>query len=537
MTIDNELAGEQTNAENFRHYYDTQIPENNAMGLNNGRKFFNDLRAVTAWLPITFDLQPGEVKVFTPKFNRDGAWSAGSRLKEGYDVGDDAGLSVVNPDSIDPGNWRSYKDLYKVPGRSGNSLLATDRLRFSLKADRYTKIHSNRVTDKVGGGCFFSVGTPNWPRSAADVADGGVPKGTSYLRSVMAVNPHMDWNKLYWPNTDLSEVQYTVSEIVPGNGNPNWTNIFSISVGPRLTFGAGFGSTTNRPMKGLLQCSPFATNSYSLPIKESRFHPANNPYEMSYSTMSVNSDLSPEIGDAGYIATGFQSGEGLSRLVLAELPLSPLASIGELQGWNVRGGNPMPPFQHALIGNSDATPLIQKDDILPNDLLTADVSQNLQHDDAYCANHLLFDDWFCSSIAPKPYTFGSSIEKDIETVYQDFLEGTDKLVNRAYRPIREDQGLTTSQATTLVNNILNDADGAGWQKIASRLEVDGMFNVNSTSARAWRALLGHARGKKVAYHTENSGIGVGNTEYDYVVTRNSIASDVEAGSASAIMEK
>ena len=181
-------------------------------------------------------------------------------------------------------------------------------------------------------------------------------------------------------------------------------NIYSISMGPRLTIGAGAGAAFNRPTKGMLQNSPFAFNSLSLPEKEARYHPANNPFEMSYSSMSLNSDLSPEVGNSGYIATGFQSGEGLSKLVMSEFPLTPLASLAELQGWNVRGGNPLPPFQHNLIGNSEATPLIEKNSILPTTLLSNAVNENLQHDDAYCANHLLFDDWFFSSIAPKPLT-------------------------------------------------------------------------------------------------------------------------------------
>ena len=44
-----------------------------------------------------------------------------------------------------------------------------------------------------------------------------------------------------------------------------------------------------------------------------------------------------------------------------------------------------------------------------------------------------------------------------------------------------------------------------WRTIASRLEVEGMFNVNSTSVTAWRALLRHARGQKIPYIRESGG--------------------------------
>ncbi|MCX6865747.1 MAG: hypothetical protein NTV46_05910, partial [Verrucomicrobia bacterium] len=70
-----------------------------------------------------------------------------------------------------------------------------------------------------------------------------------------------------------------------------------------------------------------------------------------------------------------------------------------------------------------------------------------------------------------------------------------------------------------------------WKTIAARLEVTGMFNVNSTSVTAWRALLGHARKQCVPYISESatSWETALSAETDYPLTRFPTAGDTKAG--------
>ena len=83
-------------------------------------------------------------------------------------------------------------------------------------------------------------------------------------------------------------------------------------------------------------------------------------------------------------------------------------------------------------------------------------------------------------------------------------------------------------ATTRIAEVINDKDG--WLKVASRFEVEGMFNVNSTSVEAWKALLGRAKAlEKIAMHGAD-GIVAKETSGKHVVTRGAVAADVEAGS-------
>ena len=308
-------------------------------------------------------------------------------------------------------------------------------------------------------------------------------------------------------------------------------------------FGARMASRTHLAAKGFVQSSPFVdfTTMGFQDLGDLGRHyagtsnPVNSPFDFSFVKHPAGGDsLLPNASDKtgrGYIVTGFNKADGLSRCVIDELPSRPLASLGELVNWDLRYENPIPPFAFNLIGNSDASPLLPANAVV--NTADAGLAVNLQHDDSYCANHLLFDDWFVSSIAPDPSNFGNS-GRSLQATYTDFLTGKTALGNRAYQPLREDQALaavSASKATGLYNDHVAKTDS--WKSIASRFEVEGMFNVNSTSVKAWRALLGHARHQRVPYiiETGNSWNAALSSEQDYACSRFSIAGDTRAGQA------
>ncbi|MDE0837132.1 MAG: hypothetical protein OSA84_12350 [Akkermansiaceae bacterium] len=305
-------------------------------------------------------------------------------------------------------------------------------------------------------------------------------------------------------------------------------------------FGARMASNTHLAAKGFVQSSPFVNyttmggaSKVDLGIEYGGvLHPVNSPFDYSFIPHAAgggnqlpNAD---EETDRGYIVTGFDASDGLSRCVIAELPSRPLASLGELVNWDLRAQNPIPPYALNLIGNSDATPLLPANAVFNS--AQAGLTKNLQNDDSYCANHLLFDDWFLSSITPDPTDFGTS-GRSLQKTFTDFVTGKTPLVNRSYQPILEDRA--TTNARQLYKNRVAPTDS--WKTIASRLEVEGMFNVNSTSVAAWRALLGHARKQRVPYVAESgtSWKPELSDETDYVLSRFTIAGDTEAGTPSS----
>jgi hypothetical protein len=317
----------------------------------------------------------------------------------------------------------------------------------------------------------------------------------------------------------------------------------SASPQPFLTtiFGARTASKTHLAAKGFVQTSPLV--NYTAMGSQATFestiqwdypgtaHPVNSPFDYSFAKLAASGGSEYPNTDAanhGFIVTGFQSGDGLSRCVLAELPTKPLQSLAELQNWDLRYENPIPPYAFNIIGNSDATPLIPANAVF-NSFNSPKGGQDLQHDDFYCANHILFDDWFVSSIAPKTANLGApGGSESLKKTFTDFVSGKDPLSNRSYLPLLADTAVatTTAGADGLFTQYANQPDS--WKSIASRLEVEGMFNVNSTSVTAWRALLGHARDRKNPYVT-----GTGNAlsgKEDYAFSRFAVAGDVEAKS-------
>ena len=479
--------------------YDTSLPGNVAKFGNNNK--WIDKRTYGCWLPeglLTF--KPGEAKIFSPEWSDPAYGLSGVlRLREGY-----------NP-----------TDIVGSDFNSSSNLLATQSYWFLFRPDRVTQPFLNRAPGS-GFSLTFGNGSNHFGGGTMPTAPGDEYHNVTALASESEGN-------VYWPPDEVDEVNYTVGELASGP----WIPIFSVSFGPRMTIGTGSGTNQNRPTKGAVQNNALASMVLSDPGSGvAKDHPANNTFDFAYHSLSIGSNITPNLSPSqGYIATGYQSGDGLSRLVMADIPLRPMASLVELQGWNPRGNNPYPPFQMNLIGNSDATPLIPRDNIVPPVLSPASVSLNLQHDDAYCANHLLFDDWFVSSIAPQPKVLGGDIAKNIDTFYGDFLTGKETLSNRSYRAIAEDTNLTDPKAAERVQKIVNSADG--WLKVASRLEVDGMFNVNSTSVAAWKALLGHAKSREEIAILGKNQMESAPAYKKHPVTRGPVAPDVEAGSGPA----
>ena len=136
---------------------------------------------------------------------------------------------------------------------------------------------------------------------------------------------------------------------------------------------------------------------------------------------------------------------------------------------------------------------------------------------------MLFDDWYVSSITPDLNDFSNSTSRDLEQVYEDHINGTEPLPNRFYLPAVGADPTTAAQVQD------NDTGLYAYQTIASELVVDGMFNINSVSLDAWKALLRHNRDTETPYIEANGSISTDSaTSYPY--PRTSIAGDRSADS-------
>ena len=455
------------------------------------------------------------------------------------DAGPNMYYQITAPFTLKPGEARIFSPQSTTKATPATKIVLEPGYRnggghyFALKNDAGAKL--------------VSVGTASIKTDAKfdttyeDTAPGGTPSfGVGiYLNMEFGTSRHLAYRMDY----ETSVAQSVYPPLSGMAASPSLADI-EAKPSPFLTtiFGARMASRTHIAAKGFVQSSPLV-NFTAMGNKDTTeptiarqyggtSHPVNSPFDYSFEKVAGAGDtVLPQANDAtnrGYIVTGFNSAEGLSRCVIGELPLRPLASLAELQNWDLRYENPIPPFAYNLIGNSDASPLLPANAVVnPADSALA---TNLQHDDSYCANHLLFDDWIFSSISPDPTTFGTT-GRTLKQNYTDFITGLKPLGNRAYQPIVEDTAkaaISQGNVTTLFNEQIDKADS--WKTIASRLEVEGMFNVNSTSVTAWRALLGHARNQKIPYikDTGASWSIALSAKRDHAFSRFSIAGDVEA---------
>jgi hypothetical protein len=246
-------------------------------------------------------------------------------------------------------------------------------------------------------------------------------------------------------------------------------------------------------------------------------HPINAPFDLWWRPLSGWSDsYAPQATASaqGFVVSGLDAATGLSTAVVAEMPVTPLLSLADLQNWDARGFNPAPPFIYGIIGNSDASPVLPADDVVGRWFMTNPPANTyktrdqvpaafLQHDDRYCLNHVLFDDWFVSSLAPD-YTKWSQLNDDskglaavteLKTTWSKVLDGTGPLPNRAYKPALNAADLAMDSKGPVTNGGASVPDA--WLRLGAYLTVNGQFNVNSTSVPAWRAVLGSLRDQKV----------------------------------------
>jgi len=262
------------------------------------------------------------------------------------------------------------------------------------------------------------------------------------------------------------------------------------------------------------------------------YHPANAPYEFSFQDVNGWNDTQaiPQFElstNSGYIISGLTPGDGLTRCVVAELPTRPLQSLAELQHFDARNNNPVPPYQFNLIGNGSANPIFAPDMIRLEKVWWNMNKRHFVHDDTFILNHMLFDDWFVSSIAPELNDFAASQKRSITEVYQDHLDFKTPLANRFYRPSPDaDQDFDVTASTKDP-----DTEMFAYETVASELEVEGMINVNSVSKEVWKSWLRQGRDARVAYLDANGATQL-DAEQSFAFPRTTIAGDSAAGSGS-----
>ncbi len=246
---------------------------------------------------------------------------------------------------------------------------------------------------------------------------------------------------------------------------------------------------------------------------------------------------------------------GQSRIVSAPIPLAPLTSLAQLQNL------PLLPiealnwsgyyFQNHAIANSFASPGLPpvsiRETSFPFHLgqyfpwQGGDIAGQMYADRAafnsadyvipgapalvvdrsYAANHLLFDEYFFSSMSaqegPVFHRYGTL--RKLPVVVDDFFSGRKPLPVAAYRPYNVSTSNAASVTSLLTSSTSAKADA--YLIAASKLIVDGGFNINSTSVEAWTVILSAANRKRPVIFENDKKLS-GQAPGSHVISRNPI---------------
>jgi len=251
----------------------------------------------------------------------------------------------------------------------------------------------------------------------------------------------------------------------------------------------------------------------------------------SWIDVSKTFQLPPDRDDRIYFGASY-SPRGQLAVVDQEIPLSPMVSLAELQHLPLFDYRPtydpsmknfttvwysgdygfylgrMTQFaQNHAIGNSYASPGIPADKLTQAGWRTAFSYGQFNHlrvDRSYVANSVLWDSWFCSSLAAQDgllLTQDGKKRKSRE-VADNFFAGTTPLPNDAVQPRFH------GDKDELLKSLF-DASGnpsrTAHEKIAEYLRIEGGFNINSVSEEAWAHFLSNLLSRPLLMMESNTG--------------------------------
>lgn len=251
------------------------------------------------------------------------------------------------------------------------------------------------------------------------------------------------------------------------------------------------------------------------------------PYQVGVTPLTswLNAPLDESPDGRGFFGSSLASEFGSNFVNTHSVPRQPIVSLAAFQDSFANGFNrlresmtvehamarmPLLPQVSHAIGNSLASSMIAPDRTEGN--LAGNPRPLADH--SYLANRALWDDWFLSGIAPQP-TPAFPQSRDQRSVAGEFFAGNLSLPVARYLP---DSG--GKDVTQLVSSLFNGSvpTEAAVTNVASHLRVDGMFNVNSTSVEAWKAVLGSLKGQRIVVRDQNGNETISASDADTPVT-------------------
>jgi hypothetical protein len=241
------------------------------------------------------------------------------------------------------------------------------------------------------------------------------------------------------------------------------------------------------------------------------------PYEYTTELLngwkSNNDSLQQDASGRGYFGGAMNALDGTNYVTTHSVPREPIVSLAAFQHSFANGFDIQKPKYGYAILNAREPMLPQISHAIGNSLACPVIASNKTEgtlsggrpmaDHSYLANQALWDEWFLSGITPQSQnTFAKSrTQKDVALEFFN----TDPATHKDLPVVRYSPNLRGKTPTEIVNSYISGSipSNTATTQIASYLNVDGLFNVNSTSVEAWKTLLGSRKGRPVIVRDSN----------------------------------
>lgn len=454
-------------------------------------------------------LQPGEVKVFSPYIENE--WTWGFETKDQW-----------NPRSFFDWNVRSgfgLKDnralgplgkfgLHCVPGWNARAGLVTDHLSYGNGSGRPQASKYSWEGSFAGGPVLvqkqhtFTVeakpGKAPRPANQPDfiveilagenvdaIQNGGRVDNSDLLRRFEFKFADVITELSETPDDPVIERTFEVGDIYQSDDDqsPGGKTPFGI-----LTMTAKTTVDDEDSTKPWLYNNPVVDGEKQKSTSVGMIH---HSYDLQFREITSFTDF-PGIeidpnSKRGFYGASATASLGVSNVPSDRVPLGPMSSLGELVHTNLVAGRTLPRVTHAF-GNSRAHPMLDSASVT-----TAGGEASFSHhllDHSYLLNDTLWDQYFFSSIVDQTSEYAGEA-KSRQVVLSDLLKGEQETLNTRIMAVPSHESPEQAAADVF------QSDSRAAASMAAKVMVKGMFNVNSDSVDAWRAMLMSLRDEAV----------------------------------------
>jgi len=448
-------------------------------------------------------LEPGEVKVFSPWVENNWTWgmeTAGQynvRVFFDWNAGNDFGNQDKRP------GYESTFGIQSLPGWDQRAGLQTDHLSYATRPDA-TRYDFEKANNWNGGWLAikkednFSVyAKPS--RTINDPSLSSLPDFQVDLLAGQSQTPEQDILRNY--NFRFSDVEGEISGKSPATIIERTFKIGDLLQAPEDKSSGGKTPFALLTMSAKTTKDPKDVSMpwlHNHPVVEgadinTRFvGNALDSYDLRFETVRDFDDISvyrdPKDSNKahGFYGASVTADRGVSNVPMFRVPLLPASSLGDLIPANLTASASLPRVTHPL-GGSRAHPLIPSNAVTNKSPITG-TGRLLDH--TYLINDALWDSTFFSTVAS--FTGGLSPSGDRKSLLQDFLAGKKSLLNPRFVPMLSKDS-SSKQAEKLDQLAVTDFAN----QIGASMAVSGVFNINSDSVSAWRAMLTSLRDQEV----------------------------------------